>query len=258
MPFASINGIRLYFESHGDGEVIVFLHGRGGNHLSWWQQVPFFRNSYRCILIDHREFGLSIDTPDGPGRAAHVEDLKQLLDHLGIERAYLVGQSMGGSTALGMAVCYPERVLGLVLADTSGSIRGADILSDFRARVEDLPQDAAVRAISESFKKRDPERAFLYAEIGRLAPPVRETLEEYLLSEGGPEPRALAGFNVPTLIIVGSDDIVVTPNVARMVNGYIKGSRLATVEGAGHSVYFEKPDEFNRLVADFLDGLTNR
>jgi len=256
MPFASINSIRLYYESHGDGAPVVFLHGRGGNHLSWWQQVPFFRDRYRCIVIDHREFGLSLDAPDGPGRAAHVDDLEQLLDHLRIEKVFLVGQSMGGSTALGAAVRFPDRVMGLVLADTSGSIRAADILADFRDRVKALPQDAAVRAISEAFRKRDPERAFLYAEIGRLCAPVRETLEEYLLNEDGPSPDDLARFDVPTLVLVGSDDMVISLAIARMVHGYIKGSRLAVVDGAGHSVYFEKPAEFNRLVADFLGGLS--
>ena len=59
MPFAPLNDIDLFYESHGEGPAIVFLHGRGGNHLSWWQQVPHFQERFRCIAIDHREFGLS-------------------------------------------------------------------------------------------------------------------------------------------------------------------------------------------------------
>jgi 3-oxoadipate enol-lactonase len=258
MPFAAINGINLYYESHGEGQPVVFLHGRGGNHMSWWQQVPFFRSRYRCIVIDHREFGLSRDAPDGPGRAAHVDDFEQLIDCLKIDKVFLVGQSMGGNTALGAAVRFPERVMGLVLADTSGGVRADDILADYRRRIKSLPQDAAMRAISEAFRNRDPERASVFEEIGRLSAPVRESLEEYLLSEDGPSPDDLAGFDVPTLIIVGSDDVVVTPDVARMVNRCIKGSRLAVVDGAGHSVYFEKPAEFNELVAGFLASLPPR
>ena len=61
MALASVNGIELYYESTGEGPAVVFLHGAGGNHLSWWQQVPLFSERYRCITIDHRGFGQSTD-----------------------------------------------------------------------------------------------------------------------------------------------------------------------------------------------------
>jgi 3-oxoadipate enol-lactonase len=95
MPKIQVNGIDLYYEVHGDGPAIVFAHGAGGNHLSWWQQVPVFTRQYCCITFDHRGFGQSSDNPNGPGSQAFVEDLKQLLDHLKIERASPVAQSMG-------------------------------------------------------------------------------------------------------------------------------------------------------------------
>ena len=252
MPFAAVDAIELYYESHGSGPPIVFAHGRGGNHLSWWQQVPFFADRYRCITIDHREFGQSKDAADGPGRAAFVEDLRGLLDHLDIREAYLVGQSMGGSTCLGFAVAYPERVKALVLADTTGGIAEERILADFRRRAPALPRASSDRAISAGFKRRDPAKAFLYAEIGALSAPVRETLEQYLTSEDGPRAAALAAFRVPTLVVVGAEDPIVTPELARLVSELIPGSRLAVVADAGHSVYFERPDEFNALVIGFL------
>ncbi|HKS92033.1 MAG TPA: alpha/beta hydrolase, partial [Tepidiformaceae bacterium] len=101
MPFIEANGANLYYESHGDGPAIVFAHGAGGNHLSWWQQVPYFRERYRCITFDHRGFGRSVDPGTTPAQRAFPEDLRGLLDGLGIERAFLVAQSMGGSTCLG-------------------------------------------------------------------------------------------------------------------------------------------------------------
>src|SRR3954466_5622846 len=82
MPFAPVNGIDLFYESHGTGPAVVFLHGRGGNHLSWWQQVPHFADRFRVITIDHREFGLTKEVKNGPGRKAFADDLHQLLDHL--------------------------------------------------------------------------------------------------------------------------------------------------------------------------------
>lgn len=252
MPHIRINGIDLYYESHGEGPAVVFLHGRGGNHLSWYQQVAAFRDRYRCIAIDHREFGLSREAPDGPGRAAFVEDLRELLEKLEIPRACLVGQSMGGFTALAFAYRYPDRASGMVLADTSGGLRDERIVAAFRRSLPSLPRDVAIRALSDDFRRRDPAQAFLYAEIGRLAPPVRESLEGLLTSQDGPSAQDLRGFRVPTLVIVGELDIVVPPDIARIVASSIPGSRLEIVAGAGHSVYFEKPAEFNRILGEFL------
>ena len=255
MPFAAVNGIQLYYESHGSGAAIVFAHGRGGNHLSWWQQVPFLSDRYRCITIDHREFGQSREVPNGPGRAAFARDLHGLLEHLDIPAVYLVGQSMGGGTCLGYAVAHPDRVKGLVLADTTGGIVEDRILADFRRRAAQLPQNAAERALSRGFRQREPAKAFLYAQIGALSPPVRETFEQYLTSEDGPSVAQVSALDVPTLVLVGSDDVVVTPEVAKIVAQLIPGARLEVVADAGHSVYFERPVEFNRLVAGFFASI---
>src|SRR5215469_3892540 len=115
MPLAKINGIDLYYETHGQGPAIVLAHGGGGSHLSWWQQVPVLSQSYRCVTFDHRGFGLSHEIADGPGAGSFVEDLRALLDHLEIEKAAVVGQSMGGWTVLGFAAAYPRRTRALVL-----------------------------------------------------------------------------------------------------------------------------------------------
>src|ERR1700747_3468869 len=96
MAFARVNGIDLYYEIHGDGPALVLAHGAGGNHLRWWQQVPVLAQHFRRVSLDHRGFGSSHDLLAGPGADSYVEDLRQLLDHLGIERTALVAQSMGG------------------------------------------------------------------------------------------------------------------------------------------------------------------
>ncbi len=100
-----IGGFKLYYERVGGGPALVFLHGLGGNHLSWWQQLPYFMRWYECITLDQRSFGLSPD-PDGKFANAHPDDLARLLDHLKIERAALVGQSMGGWTIVGYALAH--------------------------------------------------------------------------------------------------------------------------------------------------------
>ena len=122
MSSAKINGIDVHYQSFGEGETIVFAHGAGGNLLSWWQQIPFFSQNYHCVTIDQRGFGHSFDVPGGPGAGAFVEDLVGLLDHLEIDSAHLVAQSMGGRTMLGFAVACPQRTKSLVMADTAGGM----------------------------------------------------------------------------------------------------------------------------------------
>ena len=124
MPFASINGIELCYDIRGDGpQALVFAHGAGGNHLSWWQQVPLFAQRYRVVSFDHRGFGRSHDTAAKPGPRQFIADLEGLLDHLGIAKAALVAQSMGGLCAMGLTLTKPARVSALVMADTVLGIR---------------------------------------------------------------------------------------------------------------------------------------
>ena len=117
---AKLDNFDMYFEEHGDGPPLVLAHGAGGTHISWWQQVPVLSQKYKCITIDHRTFGYSRDVKGGPGRRAFVPDLTGLLDHLGIQKTALVGQSMGGTTVLGFASAHPERVSALIMSDTTG------------------------------------------------------------------------------------------------------------------------------------------
>ena len=94
MPYLELPYARIYYETHGlkaahGTRAIVFAHGAGGNHASWFQQVPFFSRAHRVITFDHRGFGQSADT-NGQGRGSFVNDLRALLDHLGVQKASLV------------------------------------------------------------------------------------------------------------------------------------------------------------------------
>src|SRR5205814_10650717 len=108
-----IGKFSLYYERVGSVPPLIFLHGLGGNHLSWWQQVPYFMRWYECITVDQRSFGMSPD-PDALFNRAHASDLARLLDHLKIEKAALIGQSMGGWTIVGCALEHPERIAAMV------------------------------------------------------------------------------------------------------------------------------------------------
>jgi len=251
MPKAAVNGIDLYYESHGEGPAIVFAHGLGGSHLSWWQQVPSLSKRYRCIAIDHRGFGQSPDVPNGPGRKAFAEDLRQLLDHLSVRETLLVGQSMGGWTVLAFALANPGRTRGLVLADTTAGIAEDDVIQAFIDKGPP-PQEVSRRGVAPDYADREPEMAFLYGQIAGLNRPP-ETTMQLLTSRDGPKAADLAGFRIPTLFLVGAEDAVVTPDIARIAQRYIPHAELEVVPGCGHSVYFEKPAIFNRIITAFFD-----
>jgi 3-oxoadipate enol-lactonase len=255
MPWADINGIRMYYESHGQGDAIVFAHGAGGNHLSWWQQVPFFRQKYRCVTFDHRGFGRTEDVPNGPGGNAYQEDLHALLDTLEIERAYLVAQSMGGSTCMGFTVAYPERVRALVMADTTGTMTDPKLDEMRRVFREASPQTGlAGRAYAPDLRESRPHLAFLYDSVMALNPPRPEPSGERD-SRHVATTEKLGKLRVPVQFIVGQKDALVSPEIIRYAASLIPGARCNEVAGSGHSVYFEDAPAFNRIVSSFIDSV---
>jgi 3-oxoadipate enol-lactonase len=268
MPSLQINGARFYYEEHGKGPALVFAHGAGGNHLSWWQQVPVFSRKYRCVTFDHRGWGLSVDGQDA-GPAAFVEDLRALLDRLGIERTALIAQSMGGLTCLGFTIAYPQRVSALIMANTFAGMRrevwlaaDEELRAVARAVWDRRRRDGVKRALAPGFARNDREKAFLYKQIRLLnedGPNQLQTEERVLRlralerdPEVAPGREALAAIAAPVLFIGGEHDEVMPPSLMEVACGLIPGARMVLVPGAGHSVYFEQPETFNRIALEFL------
>lgn len=247
MPYAKVNGIELYYEEHGSGPAIVFAHGRGGNHLSWWQQIPAFVRDYRCIVFDHRSFGYSLDTQSA-GQDAFVADLAGLLDSLSIERTHLVAQSMGGRTCLGFVLAHPQRVDRLVLAGTTAGVVDPE-LSRLVATIGPAPEDLLQRVLSAGFKEREPVLTFLYRQIEMLNHAKNKPTR---LVARGPGRDDLKRCRVPTLFIVGDQDPLAPEPAIRLMCDWLPEARMEVIKAAGHSSYFEQPAEFNRLVRAFL------
>jgi 3-oxoadipate enol-lactonase len=261
MPFAPSRDIQLYYEVHGPevgtAPVIVFAHGAGGNHLSWWQQVPHFSRRATCVSFDHRGFGQSREAAGGPGGAAFADDLRALLDHLRIRRATLVAQSMGGWTCLGFALRNMERVERLVMCDTHGGITSDEIATAWNqslAQLATLPPEVNPAAGARMCREQ-PELHFLYAQISSLNPP--RTLAEIgalLQAAGAPTVAEVAVLDTPVLFICGGEDILVPPSVLEAAARAFRYGRIAHVAAAGHSVYFERSQTFNAIVDDFVYG----
>ena len=256
MPFAHVNGIDLYYETDGEGPALVFAHGGLGNHLSWWQQVAEFSRSFKCVTFDHRGFGLSKEPPDGPGPAIFGDDLRALLDHLQIQRAALVGQSMGGWTVLGFASAHPERTRALVLCDTMAGVEAPGLrLDNPRPRRAGGGMAAiSATALASDFAAREPAMNFLYHQISALNVHLEPgALRKLLTVKNRVEP--VVESRIPTLIFAGDADEMTPPAVMEALAREIPHARLFKVAGAGHSVYWEKPDEFNAILKQFLDSV---
>ena len=256
MPKASINQIDLYYESHGDesAPAIIFAHGRGGNHLSWWQQVAAFSGGFRCITFDHRGWGASAAEHGSPLRENFIDDLTALLDYLEIDKVFLVAQSMGGFSCLGFALAHPERTLGLVLGDTTGGVATEGTLAALK-NTNPAP-DGPARSLSASFIRENPALTFLYQQIQGLNPPRGEDgVISGFRREDGPQVEAFAHWTIPTLLIVGKDDAIFPPEVIAEVQKVIPGSSMEVVPGAAHSAHFEQADVFNTLLSELFAGV---
>ncbi len=255
MPTVTVSdGSELYYEVHGDGpRTIVFAHGAGGNHLSWWQQIPHYRDDYRCITFDHRGFGASTDAT-GQYIRAYTGDLEAILADAGVEELVLVGQSMGGFTCSTFAAAHPDRVRGLVMADTFLGIGDEDLLAEWREAIAAVPTpDDPMRQTSmvgPSFVEEHPEGLFLYQQVRGTNPP-RDLSADYSVADGAVPIAELAKLTMPVLFLAGDDDAIIPAPLIERASRLVPGARYEGVPDTGHSVYWERPTAFN----DLLDGL---
>ncbi|MEF8842829.1 MAG: alpha/beta hydrolase [Haloarculaceae archaeon] len=244
-----VDGVDLFCGVHGDGPPLVLLHGFSGNHLSWWQQVPAFEGSYRCLAPDQRGFGLSADAPEGPGASAFVDDLEAVLDRVAGAaadgRVALVGHSMSGWTAAAFATRYPDRVAALVLSGTPAGLLPRERHEAILAEVGEVPDPDP--------DPLDPGRAFLsesIAELNRHAPPSFEEVHP-VVERFETDPDRLA--DVPTLAIAGEFDPFMPPRAVEALADRLADVSTVTVEGAAHSANYERPGAFDEVVGTFLE-----
>src|SRR5215468_5841042 len=259
-------GCRLYYEVTGAGPAVVFAHGLGGNHLSWWQQVPHFCGRYTCVTFAHRGFAPSGEIHGGPDPADYAGDLAALIDHLSLDQVFLVAQSMGGWASLEYALAKPERVRALVLASTAGAIarrgtllRDPPALDAWIARAAtaraDMQRDGVHPAAGARMARDQPALHFLYRAIDAIAGAKfdKEALRARMIALQTRPPDDLARLAIPTLFVTGDEDVVFPPMLAPALAALMPHARVEPVTSAGHSVYFERAEIFNQLVEEFFD-----
>jgi len=252
MPRLELADVSLYYEVHGDGPWLVFAHGAGGNALSWWQQVAHFAARYRCVVYDQRGWGRST-TAAAPDPAVFATDLTALLDRLGVERAALVGQSMGGWTVAGCAAARPERVTHLALVGTLAGLTDDEMLAalaQFHAAGGGARFDPHL-ALAEDFPQREPALTLLYDQICGLNPPVGPEFLMKLVALRYAEQASR--LRMPVTFIAGARDRLFPLDLVRAAHAKVAGAALEVLPEAGHSGYFECAGDFNRALARLLE-----
>jgi pimeloyl-ACP methyl ester carboxylesterase len=257
-------GCRIHYEVTGEGPALVFAHGLGGNHMSWWQQVAHFARGYTCVTFAHRGFWPSSPIPGGPDPQDYAGDLEALCEHLGLGEIALICQSMGGWTGVEYALLRTGRLAGLVLGATTGSIAweklGRDAeLAEWRRHAEgvraDCQRSGAHPACGPRMAGEQPALHLLYRQIDEANRALdKEALRARLGSNRTRAPEELAEAGVPVLLIGNEEDIVMPPFAAEAIAARVPGARHATIPRAGHSAYFERAAEFNALVEGFIAG----
>ncbi len=245
----------------GDGPLIVFLHGVGGNRRNWRRQVDHFAHRFKCVALDLRGYGESDDYDAALTFTDFANDVVRVLDHFGAWRAHIVGLSMGGRIALDLWGRYASRVASLTLADTSAGSKEtqepAKIEAFLAARRKPLLDGQTPAALAPVLVETlvgpnatPDQRAELVDSLARLhVDSYLKTLEAVARFTGFPD---FGSIDVPVQVITGSEDRVAPPHIAREMAAAIPGARFAEIAGAGHISNVEAPDAFNATLDAFL------
>jgi 3-oxoadipate enol-lactonase len=277
MSIAKIGSLDLYYEEHGAGEPLLLIMGLAADSTAWMFQVPEFAEKYRTIVFDNRGVGRSSKPAGTYSIHEMADDAAALLDVLHVQRAHVVGVSMGGMIAQELALRHPERVHGLVLACTfpepdadiernrrfsvqqlGGSITdGGDVQIDLKAI---NPMDFLQQLLPLVFNQE-----FIANELPKLLQVFSGALQygfsmEAILGQVGAVMNhkatdRLGKITAPTLVITGDADRLIPPANSDILAKGIPGAKLVKIPGGSHGFNFETPEVFNRAVLEFLAGV---
>jgi pimeloyl-ACP methyl ester carboxylesterase len=263
MPEVKVNGITINYRSEGQGEPLILIIGLGSDQSNWRLQTEVFKKYYRTITFDNRGAGKS-DRPTGPYTINMMaDDTIGLMDHLDIEKASILGVSMGGMIAQELAINHPERVEKLVLGCTFARRNGT---SGFSPEISE-----ALEVYDRSTHDEVSLRRLVYVIIDStfneglyriLAIPLMKIAIRFSALNGFVEQleavlahdvaERLGVIKASTLVITGTEDRVIKPTSSEVIANLVPKAKLVKVEGGSHGFSGEMSSEFNREVLDFL------
>jgi 3-oxoadipate enol-lactonase len=266
MPTAKVGDINLYYEDQGKGEVLVLIPGIGCNSTYWFRQIPVFSKGYRVIAIDNRGVGRS-DKPEIPYTMGMLAaDIAGLLDSINVEAAHVFGHSMGGMIAQHFALGYPKRVQTLILGATvcggphwiQGTLEEAFQAFQAPNHLQNLtPREICQEALSFEFTKEfiDNNPALIERHIIERtrypAPPYVGAMQGQAIAGHNTYDR-LPEINMPTLVIAGDADGLISVENSRLLASRIPNAELVVLKNVAHSFHIEAAEEANKIVLGFL------
>ena len=255
---------RIAYDHMGEGAVVLFLHGIGGNRTNWRAQLPVFAAEYHAVAWDARGYGQSADY-DGPlDFGAFASDVLRLLNHLGAETAHIVGLSMGGRIALDLVSRFPARVRTLTLSGARASFaqRTPAERDEFvRLRKVPLVEEGKEPAdIAPTVARTLMGRGSTEAHFQQLVESISVLHKESYIktieaSTYYDRSAALEAIAVPTLLLYGGDDRLNGPTLGREMAAQIADAVFVEIPDAGHLCNIEAPDAFNEAILTFLAGV---
>ncbi len=271
MPRARVNGVSLYYNDSGKGFPLLLLMGLGMDSTGWMFQVPAFAKKFRVVAPDNRGCGLSDKPKDPYSTRMMAEDAVALLDHLSIEKAHVVGASMGGMIAQEVALGWPERVSRLVLACTYarpdplakslvergmktllGGVADLRSVDPSKTRVDRIAEFMLPLVLSKEFYEKNKALVVPFMQEVLKKASVEGFLGQVVATQEHDAAERLPSICAPTLVMTGTKDILVQPKNSEFLASRIPGARLVKIDGGSHGFNFERPEEFNRAVLDFL------
>lgn len=270
MAYATINKIRVHYEEAGEGDPVLMINGLSAPAANWALQVGALSQDFRVITFDNRGVGETESPPEPVYTMAQLaDDAAALLGFLKVPRAHVIGASMGGTVAQELALRHGRLVRSLVLACTwtEGDARFLRTIESWMVLASRVPVEERLRHVlypwvfSPGFLEKAAsvetvlQRALAYPH--QTKPEGIERQGRGLLAWNGTRTSRLGAIRVPTLVLVGKDDVLTPPAFSRALARKIRGARLSVLPG-GHAFFVEEAEAFNRAVIRFLKRVRSR
>jgi pimeloyl-ACP methyl ester carboxylesterase len=261
----TVDGVGLNYEVTGNGPTIALTHGIGGSGADFEPIIAGLARNYQVLTWDVRGFGASERPADGYGIARFAKDLAGILDHIGVDQAVIMGTSMGGTITQRFILDFPQKTAAAVIMSTSSEVneRARDMWFRQADAIERDGMEAWIRRSrppeqTDEFLKEHPEileaeqRRIRNNPDGHVYAQVARTVADYNYTE------ELKSVRVPTLVLVGSEDKQTPPGGSVIISRTIPGAELHILDGFGHGLPRETPDQVIELVTAFLDRVLPR
>ncbi len=267
MPKAPVNGINMYYEVHGKGVPLVMIQGFAGNHQAWFFQAHVFKKYYKVIIFDNRGIGKTDKSSEPYTIRTMADDVIGLMDSIGVDKAHVLGLSLGGMVAQEVAISYPERVSKLVLGSTFASREVIDIQPELMEALGIREGSTDVDISNMDFRKL---MNFMVSAAfnKRLWRMILLSLARYSMKSINPEGHfkqmaAVTSYTTldrlhlikaPTLVITGTGDRIISPGASEVIASHIPNAKLVLVKSGSHAFFMEMRGRFNKEVLGFLMG----